>query len=101
MKKLARAFALLFLVLTFLLSIGFSFFNTQKISLSFGFLVLEPQPLSVWVLSAFVLGGVAGLALGAGFFRQWRSVRENHRLHAEVKRLELALEDKAAPSRQV
>lgn len=88
MTQLARTFSLLFLVLIFLISIGFSFFNTQQIALSFGFVVLSPQPLAVWVLSAFALGGVLGLALGAGIFRQWRAAREIERLRTELTRLE-------------
>jgi len=65
MTKLARAISLVLVVLIFLLSVGFSFFNTQQVALSFGFLVLAPQPVALWVLSAFVIGGFFGLALGA------------------------------------
>jgi len=88
MTRLARAFTILFIVLTFLLSIGLSFFNTERIAFSFGFFVLEPQPVALWVLSAFVIGGMVGLVLGAGLFRQWRSVREIQRLRAELQRIE-------------
>lgn len=84
MLKLFRAFTLLFLVLIFLFSIGFSFFNTEPVALSFGFFVLAPQPLALWVLCGFVLGGVLGLVLGAGIFRNWRNTREIERLRTEL-----------------
>jgi uncharacterized integral membrane protein len=87
MTKFARAIAWLFLVLVFLLSVGFSFFNTQQVALSFGFIVLPPQPLGVWILSSFTIGGVTGLALGAGLFRHWRSARQVSSLRAELARL--------------
>lgn len=86
MTKFSRALAMIFLVLIFLLSIAFSFFNTQEIALSFGFFVLTPQPLAVWVLSAFVIGALIGLGLGAGLFRQLRKTREIARLQAELQR---------------
>jgi uncharacterized integral membrane protein len=84
MLKLSRAFKLLFLVLIFLLTVGFTFFNTEQVALSFGFIVFAPQPLALWVLSAFISGGLVGLALGAGIFRRWRGEREMERLRAEL-----------------
>ena len=89
MLKLSRALTLLFLVLIFLFSIGFSFFNTEPIALSFGFFVLPAQPLALWVLSGFVLGGMLGLALGAGIFRKWRNEREIKRLRTELLQAQL------------
>jgi len=91
MTKFARAFALLFLVLIFFLSVGFSFFNTQLVALSFGFTVLAPQPMAVWIISAFVIGGATGLALGAGLARHWRNAREIHRLRGELTRLKATM----------
>ncbi len=64
MNKLIRLFGWIFLFLVFLASIAFSFFNTELVPLSFGFVVLSPQPLSLWVVSAFALGGLIGLLLG-------------------------------------
>jgi len=84
MLKLSRAFKLLFLVMIFLLSVGFTFFNTQQIALSFGFVVFAPRPLALWVLLAFISGGLVGLALGAGIYRRWRGEREIELLRAEL-----------------
>lgn len=66
MNKLMRLFAWIFLFLVFLASIAFSFFNTEPVPLSFGFVVLSPQPLSLWVVLAFAVGGLVGLFLGVG-----------------------------------
>ncbi len=88
MSTLSRALAWLVLVVIFLLSVGFSFFNTQQVPLSFGFLVLSAQPLALWVLGAFAAGGLLGLLLGAGLFRRWRQAREITQLRAQVSRLE-------------
>jgi uncharacterized integral membrane protein len=97
MSTLSRAIALIVLVLIFLLSVGFSFFNTQQVPLSFGFFVLSAQPLALWVLGAFATGGVLGLLLGSGLFRRWRQAREITQLRAHITRLEktVAMSDSA------
>lgn len=91
MSTLSRVIALIVLVLIFLLSVGFSFFNTQQVPLSFGFLVLSAQPLALWVLGAFATGGLLGLLLGSGLFRRWRQAREITQLRAQITRLENAM----------
>lgn len=73
MNKLMRLIAWIFLFLVFLASIAFSFFNTVPVPLSFGFVVLSPQPLSLWVVLAFAAGGLLGLFLGFGLSGNWRS----------------------------
>lgn len=72
MNKLMRLCAWIFLFLVFLASIAFSFFNTEPVALSFGFVVLSPKPLSLWVVLAFATGGLLGLFLGAGMSGSWR-----------------------------
>jgi putative membrane protein len=72
MNKLMRLIAWIFLFLVFLASIAFSFFNTEPVPLSFGFVVLSPQPLSLWVVLAFASGGLLGLLLGFGMSGNWR-----------------------------
>lgn len=46
------------------------------------------MPLSVWVISAFALGGLIGLVLGAGLFREMRTRAEMSRLIRKVETLE-------------
>lgn len=91
MSSITRVMALGFLVSVFLLSVGFSFFNTQQVPLSLGFMVLAAQPLALWVLGAFALGGILGLLLGSGLFRHWRKEREIAQLRARITNLEQAL----------
>ncbi len=91
MNKLVRFCTWIFLFLVFLASIAFSFFNTQLVSLSFGFMVMSPQPLSLWVVLAFALGGLFGLCLGAGFFRNWRSRAELQALRDQLVAMELEM----------
>ncbi len=100
MSTLARAIALIVLVLIFLLSVGFSFFNTQQVPLSFGFFVLSAQPLALWVLGAFATGGVLGLLLGSGLFRRWRQAREITQLRAQISRLEQTNIDSGSSNHQ-
>lgn len=91
MNRFVRFFIWLFLLLVFLASVGFSFFNTAPVSLSLGYTTLSPQPLSVWVIGAFVLGGLCGLLLGAGLFRHLRARLEINRLRKQVAALEQQL----------
>lgn len=88
MHRLLRVFSWIFLLLVFLAGILFSFFNTEPVALSFGFTVLRPMPLSVWVIAAFALGGLIGLLLGAGLFRSMRTRVEMQRLVRKVESLE-------------
>lgn len=102
MQKLIRFCAWLFLLLVFLASVIFSFFNSTAVPLSFGFFMLSPQPLSLWVISAFALGGVIGLSLGIGLFRSLRARLEVKRLRTrldaaeqEIAALKLSITDSA------
>lgn len=100
MHRLLRIFSWIFLLLVFLAGILFSFFNTEPVALSFGFTVMEPMPLSVWVIAAFALGGLIGLVLGAGLFRGMRTRIEMQRLIRKVETLEKELADtKSIPAR--
>ncbi|MGB4247007.1 MAG: LapA family protein [Pseudohongiellaceae bacterium] len=90
MHRLLRILSWIFLLLVFLAGILFSFFNTEPVALSFGFKVMQPMPLSVWVISAFALGGLTGLVLGAGLFSGMRTRMEMRRLTRKVETLENA-----------
>lgn len=80
MHKLAQLLSGLFLLLVFIASITFSYFNTTPIALAFANWQIPAQPVSVWIIGAFVCGGAIGLLLGTGLVRGLRS-------RAEIKRL--------------
>ena len=84
MRKLSSLFSGLFLVLVFIASITFSYFNPTPVAISFGSLQFAAQPVSVWIVGGFVSGGLIGLLLGLGLFRQLRSRAEIRRLKKEL-----------------
>jgi putative membrane protein len=80
MRKIAHLLSGFFLILVFVASIGFSFFNSTPVALSFGNWQIPAQPVSVWIIGAFVSGGLIGLLLGLGFIRNLKSKAELRRL---------------------
>ncbi len=84
MRKLVNVFSGLFLVLVFIASISFSYFNTTEVSISLGSVAFSPLPVSVWIIGAFVSGGTIGLLLGLGLVKQLKS-------RAEIRRLKKTL----------
>lgn len=85
MRKLAQFFSGLFLVLVFIVSIIFSYFNTTPVAISFANRQFPAQPVSVWIIGAFVSGGLLGLLFGLGLVR-------NLKARAEIRRLTRQLE---------
>ena len=85
MRKITKILSGLFLITVFGVSITFSYFNTVPVSIAFGNWQLSPQPVSVWIIGAFVAGGSIGLLLGLGNFRQLKSRTEIRRLRKQIK----------------
>ncbi len=88
MHKVSRLLSALFLLLVFAASITFSYFNTTPVSIAFGNRELPSQPVSVWIIGAFVLGGSIGLMLGLGIFRNLKSRSEIRRLNRLLQKAE-------------
>jgi uncharacterized integral membrane protein len=88
MHKLIRLLVLTFLLLVFLASVGFAFVNRTPVELSLGFWTFAPQPVAVWVISSFALGGVLGLLFGAGIRRYLKDRFEIRRLRKQLKTTE-------------
>lgn len=84
MQRIKKWFAMLILLLIFIISVGFSMWNTVPVPLSFGFYNLEARPLSLWLILAFCFGGLSGLVLGAGLIRD---ARLRHRIRVLEKEL--------------
>jgi lipopolysaccharide assembly protein A len=90
MKRLARF--LFFLLLIFVLLAGFVFTlnNTVAVPLWVG-TVLAAKPIGVWILLAFAIGGVAGLLLGLGLWRRFRSNMELRQIRIRLQQTEKEL----------
>lgn len=84
MQGLKRWLTMLLLLLIVLLSAGFSLWNTVPVPLSFGIVNFAERPLALWIISAFCLGGLCGLILGAGVVRDVQ-------LRLKIRRLEKEL----------
>lgn len=85
MRKLAQLLSGVFLVLVFIVSITFSYFNTTPVAITFANWQFPAQPVSVWIIGAFVCGGLLGLLFGIGLVR-------NLKARAEIRRLSKQLE---------
>jgi len=98
MHKLAQLLSGIFLVLVFIASITFSYFNTSPVAISFANWQFPAQPVSVWIIGAFVFGGLLGLVLGLGLFRNLKSRVEIRRLKKLLNQARQEVEDLRAKS---
>lgn len=89
MRQLTQLLSGFFLLLVFALSISFAYYNSTPVAIGIGSWQLAAQPVSVWIVGAFVSGGLLGLLLGLGLFRNLRS-------RVEIRRLTKALKDAEA-----
>lgn len=65
MRWIRRALIALLLLLVLIFGLLFSLQNGQSVPLDLLALQLSERPLAVWLLAAFALGGLAGLAAGS------------------------------------
>ncbi len=72
-------------MLVFIAGIIFSYYNTEQIAIAFGNWQSSVRPVSVWIIGAFVSGGILGLMVGLGVFRHLRSRAEIRRLNKELE----------------
>lgn len=92
MKSLIRFLLFLFIVLVVLAGALFSFNNTATIPLWIG-TELKPQPVSLWVIAAFVAGGLLGLAFGFGFWNKFRLTMQLKSMESKLQRNNAELAD--------
>jgi putative membrane protein len=85
MRKLLNLLSGLFLVLVFLAAITFSYYNTTPVAILFGNWQSIPQPVSVWIVGAFVAGGFLGLLLGSRILSMRRDNASTRRLKKELQ----------------
>jgi putative membrane protein len=91
MQQITRLLSGFFLLLVFAASITFSYFNSTPIAIGIGSWQLAPQPVSVWIIAAFVAGGLLGLMLGLRIFQNLKSRVEIRRLTKALKEAELEI----------
>jgi len=86
MRQLTQLLSGFFLLLVFGVSVTFTYYNSIPVSISVGSWQLQPQPVSAWIIGAFVSGGLLGLLFGLGLFRNLKS-------RVKIRRLTKALID--------
>ena len=84
MRQLTQLLSGFFLLVVFAASVTFTYYNSTPISIGIGSWQLQALPVSVWIIGAFVSGGLLGLLLGLGLFRNLKS-------RVEIRRLSKAL----------
>ena len=92
MQKLSNLLSGLFLILVFIASITFTYFNSTPVIIKFGSWQVAQLPVSVWIIGAFVSGGLLGLLLGLRFFSGLRSKSEIRRLNEKLHATELEVD---------
>lgn len=85
MKTFKRWGIILVLLLVLLMTTGFAIWNNIEVPLSFGPITLQARPLSIWIISAFGLGILSGLTLGAGMINNMRLNRRIRQLEKELQ----------------
>jgi lipopolysaccharide assembly protein A len=86
MRQLSQLLSGFFLLLVFAASVTFTYYNSTPVIIGIGSWQLQAMPVSVWIVGAFVSGGLLGLVLGLGLFRNLKS-------RVEIRRLNKALRD--------
>ena len=84
MRQLTQLLSGFFLLLVFAASVTFTYYNSIPVAIGIGSWQLQSLPVSVWIIGAFVSGGLLGLLFGLGLFRNLKS-------RAEIRRLTKAL----------
>lgn len=86
MRHVYRLFSGLVLLVVLVLSLSFLSANTDAISLKLGTFVTEPHPVSLWIVTAFVIGGALGLLVGLRLVHSLQSKLEAASLRRRLKK---------------
>lgn len=87
MKGFVRFITFLIFISIVLLAFLFAVNNTTEVSLWLG-RELPALSVGVLIITAFILGGVIGLFLGIGIFKQLKTMAELRQLRKKIARLE-------------
>jgi uncharacterized integral membrane protein len=85
-KSFSRFITFLVFVSIALLSFLFAWNNTTEVVLWIG-IDLPPLSVGVIVIVVFITGGIIGLLLGIGIFRQMKNLFEVRKLRSELSKL--------------
>jgi lipopolysaccharide assembly protein A len=91
MRWIRRALIAILLMLVLIFGLLFSLQNEQSVPLDLVALQLSERPLAVWLLAAFVLGGLAGLVAGSLALLKLQANR--YRLRRRLEACERELSD--------
>ena len=80
MRQLTQLLSGVFLLLVFAASVTFTYYNSIPVTIGIGPWQLQPLPVSILIIGAFVSGGLLGLLLGLGLFRNLKSRLKIRRL---------------------
>lgn len=91
MDRFIRFIVSIILIAIILAGFVFSSFNTAEVPLWLG-VEFSPQPVGLWLIIAFVLGGVIGLVLGFGLFNRIKNQVQIRQLKTRLRKAEKELD---------
>jgi putative membrane protein len=92
MKKLRTLFYILILLAGLALGVLFALQNTQTVPLDLLVYTFAPRSVALWVLSAFAVGGLAGLLVSSVYMLRSRAALGSSRRQLARTRTELEQE---------
>ncbi len=94
MSAFARLLAGAFAIGVFVAAVVFAFYNDTPVAIGLGAWRSPPQAVSIWIMGAFVAGGLLGLLLGLRLFqdlrrgsREKKLIRQLAAARGEIERL--------------
>ena len=69
----------------FIAAVAFAHHNDTQVAVGLGAWRLPPQPVSIWILGAFVVGGALGLLLGLRLLHGFRGNSRMRKLSRQLK----------------
>ncbi len=84
MRTFKRLLAGFFVVCVFVAAVAFAYYNETPVAIGMGDWRLPPQAISIWILGAFVSGGLLGLLLGLRLFEGFRKNNRTRKLSSQL-----------------
>ena len=96
MKQLRRIITVVVVLAAIFVGVLFALQNSEPVALDLLVYTFSPRSLALWVLMAFALGGVAGIAVSSAILLRGRATLANCRRQLAKARKELE-QQRAAP----